>query len=239
MLTITMEFAADLADLLRPGGARRAAGVRRVLPVPTSIKDAIEALGVPHCEIGAVTAADGSPRDLDDSVADGDRLRVSGVERADPGRARFLCDGHLAALARLLRSLGFDTAWDPAWGQAEIARRGLNEDRIVLSGSRALLKRRLLGPAMLIRDDEPQAQATAVVRRYGLAGRAVLFARCPRCNGRVQPVAKAAVAARIPPKTARWLDAYHACADCGQLYWEGTHITALRARLGRILSAAG
>ena len=72
----------------------------------------------------------------------------------------------------------------------------------MLSGSRALLKRRLLGPAMLIRDDDPEAQAAAVVRRFGLAGRAVLFARCPRCNGRVQPVAKAAVAARIPPRTA-------------------------------------
>lgn len=239
MLTITIDFTADLVVLLRLGGARQAARVRRVLPGPTSIKDAIEALGVPHCEIGRVAAANGSARTLADLVADGDRLQVAGVDRAAPGRARLLCDGHLAALARLLRSLGFDTAWDPDWGQAEIARRGLNEGRIVLSGSRALLKRRLLGPAMLIRDDDPEAQATAVVRRFGLAGRADLFARCSRCNGRVQPVAKTAVAARIPPKTALWLDEYFVCADCDQLYWEGTHVTALRARLERILAAAG
>lgn len=238
MLTITIVFTADLADLLGPADARRAAAVRRVLPAVTSVKDAIEALGIPHGEIGAVTAADGSPRRLDDPVADGDRLAVAGVARADPGRARFLCDRHLAALARLLRTLGFDTAWNPAWGPAELARRGLHEDRILLSGSRALLKRRLLGPAMLVRDDEPDAQAAAVIRRYGLAGRARPFARCPLCNGEVGPVAKADVAARIPPRTAAWLDEYYQCAGCGQLYWEGTHVAALRARQAAILAAA-
>lgn len=239
MLTITIEFTADLASLLRPAAARRSASVRRVLPAPTTIGDAIEALGIPHGEIDRITAADGSCRTLDELTADGDRLRVAGVVRSDPGTARFLCDRHLGALARLLRALGFDTAWDQGWDQPEVARRGLNEHRIVLSGSRALLKRRLLGPAMLIRDDDPEAQAAAVVRRFGLAGRSDPFARCSRCNGPVQPVAKAAVAARIPPKTALWLDRYFVCADCDQLYWEGTHLAALRARLGRILAAAG
>ncbi|MFN2370372.1 MAG: Mut7-C RNAse domain-containing protein [Candidatus Krumholzibacteriia bacterium] len=239
MLTINLAFAPDLAPLLGPAAARRPAVVRRVLPGATSVKDAVEALGIPHCEIGTVTAADGSPRRLDDPVTDGDHLTIAGVARADPGRARFLCDRHLAALARLLRTLGFDTAWDPAWGPAELARRGLHEDRILLSGSRALLKRRLLGAAMLIRDDEPDAQVASVVRRYGLAGRVQPFARCPLCNGAVRPVAKAEVAARIPPKTARWLDAYFLCAGCGQLYWEGTHVAALRARLAGVLAAAG
>ncbi len=54
--------------------------------------------------------------------------------------------------------------------------------------------------AMLIRDDEPDAQLAAVARRYGLADRALPFARCPRCNGEVAPVPKAEVADRIPPE---------------------------------------
>ncbi len=238
MLTITIEMTADLAELLRPAAARRAAAVRRILPGPTSVKDAIEALGVPHCEIGTITAGDGSPRTPDALVADGDRLQVAGVRRADPGGARFLCDGHLAALARLLRTLGFDTAWDRRWPPPEVARRGLNEGRIVLSGSRALLKRRLLGAAMLVRSDDPDRQAAAVVRRFGLTDRVDLFGRCPRCNGAVRPVAKDEVADRIPPRTARWLDEYFLCAGCDQLYWEGTHVTALRDRLAGILAAA-
>ena len=81
-----------------------------------------------------------------------------------------------------------------------------------------------------------EAQAAAVVRRFGLAGRSDPFARCSRCNGPVQPVAKAAVAARIPPKTALWLDEYHLCPECDQLYWKGTHVLALTGRLEKILS---
>ena len=88
---------------------------------------------------------------------------------------------------------------------------------------------------MLITDHDPDRQAAAVVARYGLAARARLFGRCPRCNGVVGPVTKAAVAARIPPRTAAWLDVYYVCGDCDQLYWEGTHVTALSARLAVIL----
>lgn len=237
MPTITLEFGPDLAPLLPAAADRKTGRVSRVLPGPTSVKDAVEALGVPHCEIGAVTAPDGSPRPLDAPVADGDRLLVTGVDRLPPGDARFLCDRHLGALARLLRTLGFDTAWSRRAGEAELVRRGLNEGRIVLSGSRALLKRRDLARAMLVRSDDPDAQAVAVVRRFGLAGRAAPFGRCPRCNGEVRAVPKAEVADRIPPKTARWLDDYFLCAGCSQLYWEGTHVTALRARLAGILDA--
>ncbi|MCP4571514.1 MAG: twitching motility protein PilT [bacterium] len=216
-------------------GQRGCGRVVRRLPGPTSVKDAIEAAGVPHCEIGRVVDDGGGARGLEAPVADGDVLAVSPVRQADPGDARFLCDGHLGALARLLRTLGFDTAWRPQAHEAEIARRGLNEDRIVLSGHRALLKRRELVRAMLVIDDDPDRQAAAVVRRYGLASRARPFGRCPRCNGLVSEVAKADVAHRIPPRTAAWLDVYYVCADCDQLYWEGTHVTALRARLDRIL----
>jgi uncharacterized protein with PIN domain len=234
MLNITLVFEGALAALAT---GRSADGrVVRRLPGTTSVKDAVEAVGVPHCEIGGVRDAAGGSRELDDPVADGDVLLVAPVRRADPGDARFLCDRHLGKLARLLRTLGFDTAWRRDATEAGIARRGANEGRIVLSGHRALLKRRELVRAMLVVDDEPDRQARAVVRRFGLAPLARPFGRCPRCNGRVERVAKADVAARIPPRTAAWLDVYYVCAGCDQLYWEGTHVTALRARLAAILA---
>lgn len=238
MLTIVIEFDHRLAGLLPAAADRRSGRVRRVLAAPTSLKDAVEALGVPHGEIARITAADGRERPLADLVRDGDELLVVGVEHADPGPARFLCDRHLGALARGLRLLGFDTAWSRSWPEAEIARRGLNEGRVVLSGSRALLKRRLLGPSMLVVDDDPDAQLLAVLRRFNVADRAALFGRCPACNGEVRPVAKDEVAGRIPPRTARWLDDYFLCAACDRLYWEGTHVAALRPRLEALLAAA-
>ncbi|MBU8871841.1 MAG: Mut7-C ubiquitin/RNAse domain-containing protein [Gemmatimonadales bacterium] len=224
--------------------------IKRSLAAETSIKDAIEAVGIPHCEIGQIrerapedgqspspaTAAPVVLRHLDDPVRDGDILEI----RPQPSRAltqpRFLCDQHLGKLARLLRILGFDTLWTPTWTEPEIARLGVNDHRVVLSRSRSLLKRREMDQAQLIVSDDPDTQVSEVIRRWFLAGKANLFGRCSRCNGTLRPVEKSDVAARIPPKTARWLNEYYLCIDCDQLFWKGTHVLALTERLDKILA---
>jgi uncharacterized protein with PIN domain/HPt (histidine-containing phosphotransfer) domain-containing protein len=62
-------------------------------------------------------------------------------------------------------------------------------------------------------------------------GLALRESRCMACGGQLQPVSKAAVRDRIPPKTARWRDEYFVCRSCDQLFWEGTHWQRIRARL--------
>ncbi len=66
-----------------------------------------------------------------------------------------------------------------------------------------------------------------------------MFGRCSRCNGLIREVAKAAVADRIPPRTAKWLDTYYTCVDCDHLFWQGTHVTALQKRVAAILARSG
>ena len=132
--------------------------------------------------------------------------------------------------------MGFDAAWDQSWAEPGMARRGLNEKRTILSRSRSLLKRADLDNAMLLRSDVPDEQAAEVLDRFLLTGEVRLFGRCSRCNGLIAEVAKARVASRIPPKTAKWLDTYYLCRECDQLYWEGTHVIALRERVARILA---
>jgi uncharacterized protein with PIN domain len=89
--------------------------------------------------------------------------------------------------------------------------------------------------AMLIRSDVPDEQAAEVLRRFLLAPQVHLFGRCSKCNGLLREVPKVDVAPRIPPKTARWLDTYYLCRQCDHLFWEGTHVTALRRRVEKIL----
>lgn len=148
---------------------------------------------------------------------------------------RFVCDSHLGRLARLLRLMGWDTLWRLDWTEPAIVRQVVNHGRVALSRSRSLLTRRELRGSVLIASDQPDAQAAQVVRVFGLADRIRLWGRCTRCNGEIRPVSKESVAARIPPKTARWLDEYHLCADCDQLYWQGTHTEALAARIAHIV----
>jgi uncharacterized protein with PIN domain len=151
------------------------------------------------------------------------------------GAPRFVCDSHLGRLARLLRLMGWDTLWRVDWTEPAIVRQVVNQRRTALSRSRGLLTRRELRGSLLIASDQPDQQAAQVVRVFELADRICLWGRCTRCNGKIEPVTKESVADRIPPKTARWLDEYHLCADCDQLYWQGTHTEALAARIANIV----
>ena len=74
--------------------------------------------------------------------------------------------------------------------------------------------------------------------RFVLATRIAPYSRCARCNGRVVPAPKGEVVARIPPRTAAWLEGYYLCEACGQLYWEGTHVERLRVRIADIATRA-
>ncbi|MFO7652597.1 MAG: Mut7-C RNAse domain-containing protein [Candidatus Krumholzibacteriia bacterium] len=240
MPVITLEFAGDLADLVRTGRRGRSGPrLERTLPEVPALKDAIEAAGVPHVEVGGAVTGDGRRLALT-GPAPTDTVAV--ILPADPyplDPPRFVCDQHLGKLARLLRVMGFDTAWHRHWIEPDVARCALNERRAVLTRSRALLMRRAILDGLLVRSDLVDAQAVEVVRRFLLADRVELFGRCSVCNGRLEPVRKDVVADRIPPRTAAWLDEYDLCSDCDRLFWKGTHVERLRKRVAAVVGRAG
>lgn len=208
--------------------------VYRRLTARASVKDVIEALGIPHCEVGTIGDQNEDPIVLNTLVQNGDQLTLDPTGPSNLTTPTFLCDQHLGRLARLLRIMGFDTTWDKHWLEPEIARRAINENRTVLSRSRSLLKRKTMNQAQLIRSDDPDQQAQEVLRRWQLARQIRFLGRCSLCNGQLSEVPKATVADRIPPKTAKWLDTYYVCRECDQLYWEGTHVLTLRRRIANI-----
>ena len=243
MLTLTLMIASRTADLL-PHRVRNSAFTRadyfiehKEVREPSTLFDVLGSIGIPSCEVGPVTDRE-SGEDFDPHrlVRGGENLRVDDPPPIPLETPRFLCDLHLGKLVLLLRVLGFDTLWENSGDEAVMADRAVAKGRWALSRNLALLKRRVMRRALLIRSDNPDQQAVEVLRRFMLAGRVRLFGRCSRCNGTLAPVAKSEVADRIPPKTAAWLDDYYVCGDCDQLFWEGTHVTALRERVARILS---
>ena len=227
MITCRIVLHGNLADLVR--GRRE---VVRELPGPTSIKDAVEALGIPHVEIGL-------PSDLSARVTDGAVLHIHPAADQELAHPRFVCDLHLGKLVRLLRFCGFDTRWNHTWRESALARIAAREGRTVLSRHRALLKRSAVTSGMLIRSDHADAQFGEVLRRFQLAARVTRPGRCAACNGLLVATAKADVPVAIPPRTAAWRDQYWLCAGCGQLFWDGTHVERLRARVARAIATAG
>ncbi len=118
----------------------------------SSLKDMVEALGVPHTEIDLVLV-NGTPSPFTRMVREADRISVypwfyslqpEDAQRLRPVAARdarFVCDTHLGRLAAYLRMLGFDTFYRNDCADDELARISAQEQRIVLTRDRGLLKR--------------------------------------------------------------------------------------------------
>jgi uncharacterized protein with PIN domain len=199
-----------------------------------SVKDLIEALGVPHVEVDLILIG-GESVDFSHVVRDGDRISVyptfkaidiSGVTRVRPeplDQIRFVLDNHLGKLANHLRMVGFDVLYEKDYTDAELARLSQNERRILLTKDRGLLKRSAVSHGYCVREVDPRRQLIEVIERFDLIESIEPFQRCIRCNGLLEPIPKDAIIERLPPETKKHYDAFHICRDCGRVYWEGPH----------------
>lgn len=210
-----------------------------------SVKDMIESLGVPHTEV-ALILANGSPVDFSYHVADGDRISVYPpfehldlppelTVQVEPGEARFVCDVHLGRLAAYLRMLGFDTLFPDDYRDEELARISAEEDRILLTRDRGLLKRGIVRRGYSVRATDPWTQLEEIIKRFNLYDLLAPFTRCAACNGLLHPVDKALILDELPPKSARHYDEFRRCSGCGKLFWRGSHYEQIDTLVQRLL----
>jgi uncharacterized protein with PIN domain len=83
-----------------------------------------------------------------------------------------------------------------------------------------------------LRSVRPREQLLEVVRRFDLLGNVRPFARCPRCNALLAPVAREAVRTRVPPRSWERAAAFWRCTGCAQVYWHGTHCELVEELIG-------
>jgi uncharacterized protein with PIN domain len=229
-------FYEELNDFL-PSARRKRAFAYSFRGTP-AVKDAIEALGVPHTEVDLILV-DGASVRFSHKLRGGERvavypmferLDISPVTRLRPKplrTPRFIADVHLGTLARYLRLLGFDTTYENRASDRDLARRSVEERRILLTRDVGLLKHRILTHAHYVRATLPARQLDEVVEALDLRSRVKPFSRCMRCNGRLRRVSKASVAGELPPRVRERVRAVSRCAACSQLYWPGTHFDRL------------
>lgn len=192
-----------------------------------TVKHLIEALGVPHVEVGNVSR-DGETLGMDYHPRNGDRTEVRPAPPGCPVEPRFLLDNHLGRLAASLRMLGFDSLYDNTCSDEQLAALLESEVRILLSRDRRLLMRKVVRYGYCPRSLDPRRQLLEVVRRFDLGPAIQPFRRCLRCNGLLQPVEKAVVLSQLEPKTRRYYDEFARCGSCGQVYWRGSHWERMR-----------
>jgi uncharacterized protein with PIN domain len=113
------------------------------------------------------------------------------------------------------------------------------EDRALLTRDRRLLMHSIVRHGYCPRSTDAEEQTREVLRRFRLtgdSGHPAPYTRCLRCNALLQSVPKSEVLDPLSaePLTLHYYHDFRRCTGCGRIYWPGTHIDKLAARLARV-----
>jgi uncharacterized protein len=239
--TIRLKFHGDLPFFL--GSKTRRETVERALREKSSVKDVIESCGVPHPEVDLILV-DGQPVDFHHTLRTDADVDVHPVgllptcfqenHMQVANSKEFVADGHLGKLARDLRLLGFDVAYDRDADDRRLLATVRESDRALLTRDRRLLMHAIVQHGYYLRSQNPINQTIEVLRRFALFSVIAPFTRCLRCNAPLQKVAKADVIQKLEPLTKIYYEQFRRCTGCDQIYWAGSHFSKLQKRLEEI-----
>ncbi len=141
----------------------------------------------------------------------------------------------LGRVARVLRIMGFDTEFFRDEEDMRILARCLRERRILITADRELyrlakgwgLKVILTSPHRI----DPWKFSEALLKALGIEDCKRPFVRCPRCNGELVEVDREELVGFVHPYVWNRKEKFAVCKECGQIYWEGTHVERMRRRL--------
>jgi len=233
MADANFRFYAELNDFLPLG--KRQVNFTHVFEGRSSIKDMIEAQGVPHPEVARIVV-NGELVDFSYIVQDRDVINVYPVSEATVSFVpRFVLDIHLGKLATSMRMLGFDTLYRNDYSDEELADISSTQKRILLTRDRGLLMRNIVTHGYYVRATQPQKQIVEVLQRFNLFASVIPFQRCLRCNGLLEAVSKEAIINQLPPLIQQTIDEFHRCTKCGQIYWKGSHYERMQQFIKSVL----
>jgi uncharacterized protein len=240
-------FYEELNDYLPPG-LRKRSFMRAVSGTP-SVKDAVEAIGVPHTEIDLILV-DGRSVRFNYRVRGGERIAVypmferfdiSPLHRLRPKplrNPRFVVDVHLGTLARYLRLLGFDTVYRNDLTDPELAALAARQRRVLLTRDVGLLKRKTVTRGYWLRAHDPERQIEEVSSALQLQRLIRPFIRCLACNGQLAPMDRGDARDQVPQRVYRRFRKFVHCGRCRRVYWRGTHFQRLHRLVARVRAEA-
>ena len=235
--TADFYFHGSLNDFLRR--VKRDTRLAYTFSSHQTVKDMIEAIGVPHVEVWEVLVHE-ERVPLSHRLQPADRVEVYPYDGREEellqgiADRKFVLDVHLGTLARSLRMLGFDTVYANTFTDKDIAGIAEAEQRIVLTRDVNLLKQKAIPAGYWLRSQHTEEQLTEVIRRFRLLDLIRPFSRCMVCNGMIAAVPKETVLDQLPPKTKLYFEKFYRCASCQRVYWKGTHYERMQELVYRL-----
>jgi uncharacterized protein with PIN domain len=199
-----------------------------------SIKDIIEALGIPHTEIGRIISG-GRDLDFNFTPIGNEYLEFFPFSKETPvtvptllrpvpfSKIHFMVDINVLKIARNLRMLGINTTHVPESDLIGIVAKANEEQRILLTRNTDLLKIKSVIFGQLLRSENHLQQMVEVVDRYSLTPLLNPFSRCLNCNALLSDVDKNEILHLLEQLTIKYYDIFKQCKVCKKVYWQGSH----------------
>ena len=238
--TINIRFYEELNDFL-PENKRKVTFTQNLFTGQT-VKDIVEALGVPHTEIDLILV-NGTSVNFKYKPVNGDNISVYPVFesfdisnvthlRPEPLRdTKFIADTHLGKLARNLRMCGFDTLYENDYSDSDIVRISISEKRIILTRDKGILKTGRVTHGYFVRSEIPDEQLSEVISYFQLSGKITPLVRCLECNGIIEKIEKQEVTHLLEPNTKKFFNEFYRCSKCKKVYWKGSHYDKMMRKI--------
>jgi uncharacterized protein with PIN domain len=240
---IHIRFYEELNDFLPLSMQKR--DIEYSFKINQTVKDAVEAIGVPHTEVDLILV-NGKSVGFDYQLQVGDRvsvypvfesLDISSVIRLRPEPLRetkIILDVHLGKLCRYLRMLGFDAYYRNDLDDPEIIERSVAEKRIILTRDLGILKNGQVTHGYFLRSQDSKIQLKEVMKRFDLKNQVSPFKRCMECNGLMSRVKKTEIEHQLKEGTKKCYDNFFRCSSCRKIYWEGSHFDNMKTFIKEI-----
>jgi uncharacterized protein with PIN domain len=199
-----------------------------------SVKDIIEAIGVPHVEVNLIQV-NGQPVDFTYRLKNNDIVSVYPFLRKKEWKEiKFILDVHLGKLAKYLRMFGFDTAYQNDYNDKKIIEISLDENRIILTRDIGILKVKSVSNGYFIRDQNSKTQLIEVLKHFDLYHAIIPFSRCIKCNDKLEKIEKEKIIQQLEPLTLKYFDTFFICTHCQSIFWEGSHFDRMSSFISTI-----
>lgn len=153
---------------------------------------------------------------------------------------KFVVDNNVGKLAKWLRIMGYDALLFREKDDGKMVKIALSQNRVVLTKDTQIMKRRLVTSgrlkAILIEDDNPEAQLRQIVGTLNLDYQFRPFSLCLECNQNLVERDKDEVRDLVPPYVFKTQSQYMECPSCHRIYWRGTHWQAMNRELEKFMA---
>lgn len=128
--------------------------------------------------------------------------------------------------------LGYDTLFINPIEDRELVRIAREEGRVLISGDRAIFKRKDLKSGAVkghwVDSYQNHLLQLRKITETFRGGEYSPFIRCIECNTPLLPKEKEAAEGKVPPYVYRTVKSYAYCPACDQFFWEGDHVKRMR-----------